>query len=173
MQDPTLYEGKEAIQLKRDWSTLHPRFAGWVHKTILNEALTPDICPDWVLKALNQHFTSVLWQRSLTVDDVDLPGSYDPRDHFDNGYIGEGWTRVVDRLSQFRDSSVQNLDAFHLAAHGIGDFYAHSSYGEFGAAQNGMLALYNPDNPSSSLPRPPDYGGWLRVRYCFRQVFHQ
>lgn len=91
MQSHTLYEGKEAVRLKRDWSKLDPSFAGWVHKTILNEALTPDVCPDWVLASLNRHFTSVLGKRSLTVDDMDLPGGYDPRDHFDNGYIEESW----------------------------------------------------------------------------------
>lgn len=158
MQAPSLYTGKHAIQLKQNWSSLHPKFAGWVHKTVLNEALTPDICPDWVLKALNQHFTSVLWKRSLTVDDVDLPGNYDPRDHFDNGYIEEGWQQVAGRLSQFNTNSIQNLDMFHLAAHAIGDFYAHSSYGQFGAQVNGALALYNPADPASTLPQPPDYG---------------
>ena len=85
MQRQSLYEGKNAVRLKRDWSKLDPSFAGWVHKTILNEALTPDVCPDWVLASLNRHFTSVLGKRSLTIDDVDLPGGYDPRDHFDNG----------------------------------------------------------------------------------------
>lgn len=158
MQDQSLYEGSKAIHLKRNWSTLHPRFAGWVHKTILNEALTPDICPDWILKALNRHFTSFLWKRNLTVDDVDLPGSYDPRDHFDNGYLDEGWQQVDARLSKFRKSSIENLDAFHRAAHAIGDFYAHSSYGAFGLVQKGKLALYDPANPTASLPQPPDYG---------------
>jgi len=158
MQDDSLYKGVRPVRLKRNWSALHPKFAGWVHKTILNEALTPDVCPDWVLKALNRHFTSILWTRSLTVDDPDLPGSYDPRDHFDNAYIDEGWQRVADRLAQFRDRSSQSLDAFHLAAHAIGDFYAHSSYGEFGAVQNGALALYDPDNPASALAQSPDYG---------------
>ena len=158
MQDASLYKGKDAIHLKRDWSTLHPRFAGWVHRTVLNEALTPDVCPDWILRVLNRHFTSFLWKRSLTVDDVDLPGTYDPRDHFDNGYIEEGWKQVEDRLAQFRSDSIGNLDAFHRAAHGIGDFYAHSSYGQFGIVQEGKLALYSPDNPSAGLSQPPIYG---------------
>lgn len=157
-QDSSLYEGKKAIHLKRDWSTLHPSFAGWVHKTILNEALTPDICPQWVLASLNQHFTSVLWKRSLTVDDIELPGSYDPRDHFDNGYIEESWKQVTDRLEQFSKSGIRNLNSFHCAVHGIGDFYAHSSYAEFGVVQEGKLALYNPANPASSLTQSPDYG---------------
>jgi hypothetical protein len=158
MQDASLYEGKDAIHLKRDWSTLHPNFAGWVHNTLLNEALTPDVCPDWILKVLNRHFTSFLWKRSLTVDDVDLPGTYDPRDHFDNGFIEEGWKQVGERLAQFRSDSIGKLDAFHRAAHGIGDFYAHSSYGEFGIVQKGKLALYNPENPSACFSQPPNYG---------------
>ncbi len=158
MQGQVLYEGKNAVSLKRDWSRLDPSFAGWVHKTILNEALTPDVCPDWVLNSLNRHFTSVLGRRNLTVDDVDLPGGYDPRDHFDNGYIDESWKRVADRLEQFKAAGVRNLDVFHLAAHAIGDFYAHSSYGEFGAVQDGRLAIYDSTNPASSLPHLPDYG---------------
>jgi len=68
-----------------------------------------------------------------TVDDVDLPGGYDPRDHFDNAYIEESWKQVADRLAQFRTEGVRNLDLFHRAAHAIGDFYAHSSYAGFGA----------------------------------------
>lgn len=158
MQNHTLYEGKDALRLKRNWSKLDPSFAGWVHKTILNEALTPDVCPDWVLASLNRHFTSVLWKRSLTVDDVDLPGGYDPRDHFDNGYIEESWKQVAIRLGQFRIAGIRNLDLFHRAAHAIGDFYAHSSYGEFGTVKNGKLALYDPNNTAASLPQPPNYG---------------
>ncbi len=155
MQDSSFYKGSNAIGLKRDWSKLQPKFAVWVHQTILNEALTPDVCPDWVLKALNRHFTSLLWKRSLTVDDVDFPGRYDPRDHFDNGYIAEGWQQVADRLGKFGACSIQNLDTFHLAAHGISDFYAHSSYGQFGVVQNGELDLYDPASP---LSVSPDYG---------------
>jgi hypothetical protein len=157
-QSRVLYQGKNTLRLKRDWSRLDPSFAGWVHKTILNEALTPDVCPDWILTSLNRHFTSVLWRRNLTVDDVDLPGGYDPRDHFDNGYIDESWKQVADRLEQFRTAGVRNLDVFHRAAHAIGDFYAHSSYGHFGTVQDGRLGLYDPANPASSAPRLPDYG---------------
>ena len=144
--------------LKRDWSRLHPEFAGSVHKSILNAALTPDVCPAWVLNALNRHFTSYLWQQSLTVDDVDSPASYHPFDHFDNGYIDEGWQRVNQRLQAFQQHSVTSLDAFHLAAHAIADFYAHSSYGHFGRVQSGELALYDPANPQSGFARGPDYG---------------
>ncbi len=157
VQHPSMYEKVAATDLKRDWSSLHPEFAGWVHKSILSEALTPDVCPPWVLTALNQHFTAFLGRKAWTVDDPDMPGAYDPRDHFDNGYIDEGWKRVNERLQEFRAGSVTKLDAFHLAAHGIADFYAHSSYGQFGVVNNGQLELYDPANPRFALPSGPDY----------------
>ena len=157
VQQPSVYKKDIAKDLKRNWSSLHPEFAGWVHKSLLNKALSPDICPPWVLNALNRHFTSVLWQKNLTVDSVDLPGSYDPRDHFDNGYITEGWQMVKDRLAQFEVEGVKNLDAFHLAAHSIADFYAHTSYGHFGKITNGNLELFDPENPKSNLRENPDY----------------
>lgn len=157
VQHPSVYKKDIAKDLKRNWSSLHPEFAGWVHKSLLNKALSPDICPTWVLDALNRHFTSVLWQKNLTVDSVDLPGSYDPRDHFDNGYIAEGWKMVKDRLGQFEVDGVKNLDAFHLAAHAIADFYAHTSYGHFGKITNGNLELFDPENPKNSLRVNPDY----------------
>jgi hypothetical protein len=110
------------------------------------------------LNALNRHFTSILWQKSLTIDDVDSPGSYDPREHFDNGYIKEGWQMVKERLAEFETEGVKNLDAFHHAAHAIADFYAHTSYGHFGKVTNGSLELFDPDNPDHNLRENPDYG---------------
>lgn len=65
---------------------------------------------------------------------------------------------VSSRHANFIASGVRDLDLYHCAADGIGDFYAHSSYGEFGLVKNGELALYNPDEPSASLPNPPDFG---------------
>lgn len=157
VQQPSAYGKNIADDLKQDWSSLHPEFAGWVHKSLLSKALTPDICPPWVLNALNRHFTSFFWQKKWTVDDVDFPGSYDPREHFDNGYITEGWQEVTDRLQQFEKGSLENIDAFHLAAHAIADFYAHTSYGHFGSITNGNLELFDPDNPDFTLPKSPDY----------------
>ena len=143
--------------IKRDWSSLRPEFAGWVHKSILNEALPPDICPSWVLNALNRHFTSYLWSRSLTVDDIDSPNTYDPRDHFDNGYIDEGWKLTMSRLAQFKAASITQLDTFHTAAHSIADFYAHSSYAHFANKVDGQIPNFDPQNPSSNLSTAPDY----------------
>jgi len=150
MQPSSVYRD-DNISLKQDWSSLHPEFAGWVHKSILNDALPKSICPPWVLRTLNQHFTSYLWRSSLTVDDVDYPNTYDPFDHFDNGYIDESWQRVEERLSRFRNANLQELDSFHKAAHGIADFYAHTSYAHFGKINNGSLELYSKNAVLSPL----------------------
>jgi hypothetical protein len=144
-----------AADLRRDWSSVHPTFGGAVHKSILNDALTPSVCPPWALDALNRHFTSWLGIGSLTVDDVDA-GAYDPRDHFDNAYIVQGWGRVTDRLAQFAAAPPTNLDAFFYAAHGIADFYAHTSYAHFAAQPGQPLALADPADLTTA--RDPDYG---------------
>ncbi len=154
VQRTTSYDGN-AMLLGKDWSQLHPEFAGQVHKTILNEALKGTTCPPWALNALNRHFTGF---GTLTVDDVDWPGNYDPREHFDNGYIDEGWVLVKERLAQFKQDSRANLGAFHKAAHTIADFYAHTSYGHFAKRdQNGNLVIYDPERPGDSLDSSPNY----------------
>lgn len=148
------YDGK-SIKLAKDWSRLHPKFAGQFHKTILNDALKGTDCPPWALSTLNRHFTGF---GALTVDDVDWPGCYDPREHFDNGYIAEGWDLVKQRLDRFNSDSRANLDEFQKAAHTIADFYAHTSYAHFAKlTPNGMLPIYDPANPASTLNGVPTY----------------
>jgi len=150
----TSYNGK-SIKLAKDWSRLNPKFAGKFHKTILNDALKGTDCPDWALTSLNRHFTGF---GSLTVDDVDWPGCYDPREHFDNGYITEGWAQVKQRLELFKADSRAHLDEFQRAAHTIADFYAHTSYAHFAKRDaNGGLLIYDPENPESTLNGIPTY----------------
>lgn len=150
----TAYDGK-SIKLAKDWSRLHPKFAGQFHKTILNDALKGTSCPPWALTSLNRHFTGF---GALTVDDVDWPGCYDPREHFDNGYIAEGWALVKQRLAQFKADSRANLDQFQKAAHTIADFYAHTSYAHFAKRDAaGALLICNPDNLASTLIKTPTY----------------
>jgi len=145
----------EKVNLARDWSGVHPTFGGAVHKSILNEALPASVCPPWVLAALNRHFTTPLGITSLTVDDVDA-GAYDPRDHFDNAYVVQGWQRVKQRLTQFGGAPSLSLDSFFYAAHGIADFYAHTSYAHFAGQAGQPLPLADPANLTPV--RPADYG---------------
>jgi Transglutaminase-like superfamily len=127
----------------RGWRKLNPKFVGEVHQTILNQALQ-DIAPKYVLDALNRHFSRILW--SPVIDDADnfVTHGYDPRDHFDNGFIAEGWGRVNQRLASFKNNN-DDLDNFAYAAHGIADFYSHTSYMHFAKIENGKARLYDPN----------------------------
>lgn len=139
----------------RAWRKLNPKFVGEVHQTILNQALH-DVAPKYVLDALNRHFSRILWL-SPVVDDVDnfLTHGYDPRDHFDNGFIAEAWERVNERLAGFKDNN-DDLDNFAYAAHGIADFYSHTSYMHFAKIENGKAKLYDP-KPKDIFAEIPTY----------------
>jgi hypothetical protein len=144
--------------LKKDWSRVHPSFVGIVHKSILNEALHGVGCPQWVLDKLNRNFTSWLGKPNLTTDAIDLNvAAYDPRDHFDNGYIDDSWQRVQANLDAFKVDPTTQLDSFFHAAHAIADLYAHSSYAHFAPATGATsIPLYDPANPTPG--RAADYG---------------
>jgi hypothetical protein len=90
-----------------------PTFAAGIHNMIYDSALKD---MGWV----DRNYVKAV---SLAVDGDTV--NYDPRDHFDNAYMEAGWARVRERLATGR------LGDFALAAHSIGDFYAHSSYGHF------------------------------------------
>jgi hypothetical protein len=123
----------------REWSRINPKFAGAVHQTILQEALGQNIAPQWVIDGINRFFHRILFV-SPVIDDVDNPflHSYDPREHFDNGYIREGWDLVKQHLDAFQQDN-HDLWSFALAAHTIADFYGHTSYLHF-------AKLINPEN---------------------------
>ena len=142
------------ITLDRDWSQLHPSFAGVVHRNIIEDALAIPACPKQVREALLGYFSPAVFGLGPIVDKIDRElTTYDPADHFDNGLIDEGWRAVNRRLSQFnRDST--NIDAFARAAHAIADFYSHSSYMHF--ANNAVPC--DPDASDLGLSSPPAYG---------------
>lgn len=84
-----------------------------------------------------------------------------PRDHFDNGFIKEGWGVVRERLKKFRVNN-HDLESYALAAHGISDFYAHTSYVHFArlkyaSSPTGYAVPFNPESPAEGLVSPPDY----------------
>jgi len=143
----------------RDWSKFDPKFAGEAHRTILNAALHG--ADEGVIQKLNGYFSrAVLKLVGPIVDDIDRRG-YDPRDHFDNGYIKEGWEQVVERLKTFKKDNTKNLDYFALAAHGIADFYAHTSYAHFAKIEGSGKLVYampfDPANPDAGFGMERDY----------------
>ncbi|HEY5914178.1 MAG TPA: hypothetical protein VJA21_26620 [Verrucomicrobiae bacterium] len=135
------------------WNRFDPAFAAGVHATIFDKALGDLVPPDAI---------SSMKRKSLWLDVNIL--SYDPRDHFDNAFIDEGWGQVNQRLAAFQ-SDHSDWASLGAAAHGIADFYAHSSYAHFANLQNpadpdGSLAVYAPDVPLAASPEydatPPD-----------------
>lgn len=120
------------------WRRFDPDFAAGVHNTIFDQALGTKI-PAAALGAIKR--------KSLCLDVNIL--TYDPRDHFDNGFIKESWDQVRVRLAAFRKNN-DDWDSFGAAAHSIGDFYAHSSYLHFAILQNagsntGQAKVFAPD----------------------------
>ena len=145
----------------RFWKNFDPSFAAGVHNTIYDQALKGKF-PAGALSAIKR--------KSLWLDANIL--TYDPRDHFDNGYITEGWDKVNARLAQFRADNT-DWDSFGAAAHAIGDFYAHSSYMHFAVLQNvapdsGQAVIYA---PGVALVASPQYTAMSRlIRHCRRSI---
>jgi hypothetical protein len=142
------------VALRSRWSRIHPRFAGEVHYDLLAKALQ-GYAPDWYVRALQSRFTKIPFVD--LVDNIDMVlCDYDPRDHFDNGYIDDGWRIADHRLDMFRSKPLTDpnaIDAFARAAHAIADFYAHSSYMHFAGPVDGPKP-YDPGN----FPFTPSYG---------------
>lgn len=149
---------KAAFQqlIRRKWTRLHPSFAGQVHQTILHGALD-GLAPAAVLDGLDRHFGRIAGVGPV-IDDIDnlFTHGYDSRDHFDNGFIPEGWAQVQARLASFAANNAR-LDDFAYAAHGMADFYAHTSYLHFAQVTDGRAQPYDPAQPDAGLARPVLY----------------
>lgn len=152
---PDIGTTRLADRLARRWRKINPKFIGEVHRTILNEALK-DLAPLWMIGALNRNFATILGKVLDPADNL-FTHRYDPIDHFDNGFIEEGWRRVHERLAQFKHDR-RDLDSFASAAHAIADFYAHSSYLHFAAVSNGRAVPYDPAQPQAGFAHVPSYG---------------
>jgi len=129
------------LSSRQFWAEFDPEFAVSVHNDIFDRVLTALSWPD------------LLYVKGVSLA-LDLnPALYDPRDHFDNGYIPEGWQLLLDRLRE------KTLDGFARGGHGIGDFYAHTSYAHFAKKDSkGELALFDGQTTDDRFERPPDYG---------------
>ena len=129
------------LKTRTFWNRFNPEFAAGVHNSIFDDALGKMSAED----------LSYVKAVSLAMD-VN-PAIYDPRDHFDNGYIPESWKIVNARLDE------KTLDGLAYAAHTIADFYAHTSYAHFAKrTSEGELALYDSQNDDGLFEEPPDYG---------------
>jgi len=131
---------------RRFWSKFDPSFAMGVHNSIYDLALGGKIPASAI---------STIKRKSLILDANIL--TYDPRDHFDNGYIPDSWDRVNSRLAAFQTDNT-DWESFGAAAHSIGDFYAHTSYCHFAVLQNaassqGQAVVYSPDGNLVASPQ--------------------
>jgi hypothetical protein len=159
-------DNNESLQdiVSKEWNRMNPTFAGFVHNNIIHAALSD--APKWVINELDKRFTHIVpFVDSTIVDEPDWPGSYHPFDHFDSGFINEGWGRVSDRLNKFKANN-KALGNFAWAAHGIADFYAHSSYVHFAKLvspqmEGGYATPYDPANPAACFATPPAYNQGL------------
>jgi hypothetical protein len=143
--------------LRAEWKRLDPAFAGDVHRTIMQRALEPLVRPEdgWVIERVNRQFSrAVLGVVGPIVEDIDRDSAhYDPRDHFDNGYITSSWERVRRNLTSFKLKNDVNFNGFVRAAHAIADFYAHSSWGHFAREVRGpegpRFTVFDGGSPAS------------------------
>lgn len=132
---------RDYLDSRRFWKKFDPEFAAGVHNHIFDKAL-PEL-----------NWAELLYVKGVSLAMDINPAIYDPRDHFDNGYITEGWERVNRWIGE------GSLDGLAKAAHAAADFYAHSSYGFFAKKNaSGKLLTYDPENPDACFAHPPDYG---------------
>lgn len=144
----------------KEWSKMNPTFAGFVHQNIIHAALYD--APKWIINELDKRFTHIVpFVDSTIVDEPDWPRNYHPYDHFDSGFIKEGWQTVAARLNRFKTNN-NAIGNFAWAAHAIADFYAHSSYVHFAKLispqmDGGHAMPYDPSNPSACFETLPAY----------------
>lgn len=119
-------ELSDYLHARSFWTHFDPEFAASVHNDIF----------DIALKDMDDTDLFYVKACSLALDTV---SSYDPREHFDNGYIEEGWSLLREYLKE------RSLNKLTYALHAVADFYAHTSYAQFAPRDpNGKtIPLYN------------------------------
>jgi hypothetical protein len=140
-------------QQRARWNQLDPTFHGEVHKSIVEHAAADAKLPPELRTRISRMFTGLLGH---VIDKPDLNvRAYDPRDHFDSGLIDASWRQVRSRLKVFLKSPLGDATGLVnacFAAHGIADFYAHSSYAHFlDREQPGHLTPFDPVTKQPSL----------------------
>lgn len=110
------------------WKQFDPGFATGVHNSVYDLAMRGRI---------DTHSLQLIKDASFWADANVL--SYDPRAHFDFGYIDAGWERVEQKLEK------PDLIGFAHAVHAICDFYSHSMWAHpsVNTPSQGKLPLYD------------------------------
>ncbi len=121
------------------WNNFTPAFATSIHNSIFDEAFNE-------MPYLDLNYVKAF---SLTIDSIQ---SYDPRDHFDNGYVNESWSLAIKRLEQ------KSISGLAYAGHAISDFYAHTTYAHFAKINGNGLVLFNGTITPDIFATLPDYG---------------
>jgi hypothetical protein len=123
------------------WEEFDPEFAASVHNHLFDLALD------------GLSWSDLLYAKGVSLAMDINPATYDPRDHFDNGYIEESWQRLYENLMK------KTLDGLARACHTIADFYAHSSYAHFARKDGaGHLLLFDGVTTDDRFAAVPDYG---------------
>lgn len=143
----------EYVADRRVWEGFDPSFAASVHADIFDEALA-----GMPRSRLQRVKATSAWV------DINVL-AYDPRDHFDFAYVDQAWQRVGERLAS------GDLSDFALAGHAIGDFYAHTFYGEFAdRVDPSTLVVYDPANPLPTSKLVYDFAPLAPLPGCSSSV---
>jgi hypothetical protein len=128
------------------------RFHGEVHLSHRLARRPPGRPAEALRTRIARSFTTLLGH---VIDQPDLNfRSYDPRDHFDTGLIDQSWRTVRFGLGIFYKKALGDAEGLVnacFAAHGIADFYAHSSYAHFLSRELGTITPYDPVTKKPAL----------------------
>lgn len=138
---------------RQRWNSFDPQFHGEVHRSIVDLAARAAGFPSELRSRIARTFTVVPFN---VIDPADRDfRSYDPREHFDSGLIAESWRTVLFRAQKFREKPLGDPEGLVngcFAAHGIADFYAHSTYAHFLATEKpGQVTPFDPETGRPAL----------------------
>ncbi len=154
-------------KINKRWNKLNTRFHGDVHKGIIEEAAAGSP----FLDQLEARFRKAFIFFGKVVDDVDNPlfNSYTPIEHFDSGYIKQGWAEVAKNIALFK-ADQQHIFPLCKALHAVADFYAHSTYAHFAKHDaQGNVAIFDPahiDAPIASADYVADPTFKAKLKKC-------
>ena len=105
--DPNKRFDEYCASRKDFWNKFNPAFAAAVHDTIFDVALGGRVSQDAM---------AAIKRKSLLLDGN--IATYDPRDHFDDGYIAASWEGVRQNLAKFNADN-SDWESFGAAGHAL------------------------------------------------------